>query len=503
MKLRDYQEQILEELDKKIEQKDEIVITLGMGGGKSVLISEIAKRNIEEGNKVVILVNIGELVGQIKEHLDEYSLEYNVIKSGEHIIENKDITLIMEQSYHKDKRLEENIECDILIKDEYHIGYGGKRYEAIKEYLKPSKVIGLSGTPYDENGFLLKGLEVDNLITYGSTYELTNKGYLTPLKYFIPQWSLNIDYSKVKSTNDYITSELDKKINTIRHTKFILQSMEEMNAKNKKTLVYCNSIEHCNRVNKELLKNGYKAMCVHSEKDNEENKEAVERFKLDKKDKNSIDCLVSISKLTTGFNEPKSELLVLCRPTKILRLYLQILFRVARLHKDKKYGEILDLGQCVARHGFGVQQQKFISSKKIEQKEKRKKTIEENVKNQLNLEAMKELLSKSKKELEEINLEDLEVSLKEMRIKNVNIEKTKTNDLFIIFENSWDLELIIAIRYELFKRMKNQSYTKEEVYYEIEDKKIDLEDKKNKEINTYLKDLKQTIKKEIKETKNV
>jgi len=502
MELREYQSQIIEELLEKLKNKDKTIITLGMGGGKSVLISEISKIYSKLNKKIVILLNISELVPQIKEHLDVYGLKYSVIKSKEDIKSDSNITIVMEQSFHENKRLEEEVECDILLKDEFHIGYGGKRYEDIIEHLKPKKIIGLSGTPYDEKGFLLKGFELEDLITYGSTYELTQKGYLTPLKYYVPKWSVNIDYSNVKSTNDYITSELDKKINTIKHTKMIIESMNQMKGKEKKTLVYCNSIEHANRVNEYLKKEGYKTACVHSLNGEEENKEIIKRFRKEKDEVEAINCLVSISKLTTGFNEPKAELLVLCRPTKVLRLYLQILFRVARLNKDKKYAEILDLGQCVNRHGFGDRQQLFISSNNLNQKQLRERTIQANVTNTLTLEAIKEILKEEEK-IKELTKEEIVLKIKELRIKNVDIEKTRTNDLFIIFENSWDIELIIGIKYELFRRMKNINYEKEEIYYEIESCNLELEEKSIKERNEYLKKKKQEIKKEIKETKNV
>jgi superfamily II DNA or RNA helicase len=493
LKLRYYQNKIIKETELKLKTQDKIIIALGMGGGKSLIITELTKRYIEEGKSVVILVNITELIPQLEEYFKDNNILYNLIKSNEEI-NNKDskVNLIMEQSFHEKKRQHKKIKCDILIKDEFHIGYGGKRYTEIMEDLKPNKIIGLSGTPYDENGFLLNSFEKKDLITYGSTYELTKKKYLTPLKYYIPEWTVKIDYTNIKSTNDYITNELDKKINTNNHNKLIVESMNKMNAKNKKTLVYCNSIEHVNNIVKKLKEEGYNVKGIHSKKTKEENKETIEKFDLDN---DGIDCLVSVSKLTTGFNKPQAELLVLCRPTKILRLYLQIIFRVARLNPGKKNGEILDLAQCVSYHGFGTKQPLYISSTNNKEK-KREIRIKNKVENILNLEALKEL-TKTKKETTEIKEKDILVKIKEIRIKNVNITQTRTNELITIFENSWDIELIIGIKYELLKRIKDIQYTKEEVIYKIEETKEEMNKIEDKEV--FLKQIKDKNRKQIKE----
>ena len=82
MILRDYQHNILEEVKSGFTQNDLKVVTLGMGGGKSLIISQVAKYYFEQGKNIVILTNITELIFQLKEYLEDLNLDYKVIKSS-------------------------------------------------------------------------------------------------------------------------------------------------------------------------------------------------------------------------------------------------------------------------------------------------------------------------------------------------------------------------------------------------------------------------------------
>jgi superfamily II DNA or RNA helicase len=63
--------------------------------------------------------------------------------------------------------------------------------------------------------------------------------------------------------------------------------------------------------------------------------------------------------LTIGFDDPATDCVVLARPTKILRLYLQIIGRCLRAHKGKTTALILDLAQCISTHGFAEDYRDF------------------------------------------------------------------------------------------------------------------------------------------------
>lgn len=478
MKLRVHQEKSLEEVKVKLKKYNELIISLFMGGGKTILISELTKYLKEEENKkIAILVNISDLIPQIQEVLDMYNIKYNLIKSNEEFEDNDSgVYLIMEQSFHINKRKQLNIDIDILIKDEYHIGYYGKRFNEIKESLNPEKIIGLSGTPIDEKGYLLKGIKENQLINYGNAKELTRLGHLVPLKFYTSKWIQSIDLSKIKmSGNDYSQSDLDKQLNNLKNNMLIVKSMNQLKAKKKNTLVYCNSIEHANDIYQLLKKDGYNVGVVHSKNEEDENKDIINNFGENKK----YNCLVSVSKLTTGFNSPDAELIVLCRPTKILRLYLQILFRVARYKEGKEFAEVLDLSQSVQTHGFGLDdywlsERKSVNINKKNEELEKKKVIKEIIKN--------------KSTPIEISEDILKVKIKKLKQEMPTSKNTTLVDLLTDYKNSSDIENLIRLAFEINYRINEKKYTY-----------LDIENFIKKQENEKIYELKEKIRKEIKQ----
>jgi len=456
LKLYGYQEIITKDLLKVLKTRDDALCTASMGAGKSVIIMALTEIFQNEKKTIVILTNISRLISQLSTHLENFGIEFNVIKSKEYVIDNNiNVWLVMEQSFHPKKQAELNLKnIDILIKDEFHIGYNQKRYNQIIDYLAPSKIIAFSGTPFDEKGYLLEGFDDNNIVRHAQPQDLIKDGFLVPLKYFIPKWSEKIDYSGVKITgNDYSNEELNAVLNNSTHLELTIQSMNLMNAKRKKTLVYANDIQHATNVFNRLISEGYKVGIIHSKNKDLENEEYLEKFS---KDNSDIDCLVSVSKLTTGFDEPKAELLVLLRPTKILRLYLQIAFRVARIYKGKKYSEILDLAKCVATHGFAEEYRNYILKGDKENLNKEKQRVEKNV--------MLDVID-SKDDITPgiINSVVVKVKLKELKIKELNLEYEKFNKLMIVFGSTMDLDIIIHIGFEINKRTHNILYKKNDL----------------------------------------
>ena len=253
------------------------------------------------------------------------------------------------------------------------------RTRDILRFLSPKARIGYSGTCYDQAGFALEGAE---MLTTTTTIDLQNQGYLCPIKYYIPKWAEQVDYSQVKSSgNDYNNVELEKIINSPEHLALVIKSMNEMDAKNKKTLVFCSSIEQAEKVTEALNKAGYEAMSYHSKSNNSE--DILEAFKnntpfkikpkkqklkdldtgdlfadgMDIETKSSepekyIKCLVSINRLGIGFDCPDVVLGVQLRPTLVRSLFVQQVMRLARKHESKEFSEYLDLAQTTSRFGF-------------------------------------------------------------------------------------------------------------------------------------------------------
>lgn len=345
MILRPYQKRVVDKIISSDSGK--FIIELPTGAGKSVIIQKLVEKYCSMGMMCAVVVNKSALIPQLKGNLLSTGLSVGVIKAGQHVdVDNQNVILIMEQSL----RSSHKIKADVLIRDEVHDGYNGKRFNSVVEMVSPDVFIGLTATPISESGSYL----FDDSYEYicgATTLGLIQDGYLSAVDYVVPKYSELLDYSTLRSSgSDYSVSSVDMLINTERHNTFVVKQIVENiyrdDGSMKPTMVFASSIEHAKAINRTLLATGIRSGVVHS-KDESNSDAVVKAFKMGR-----LDVIVNMSKLTTGFDHPAVEMIVLCRPTKVLRLYLQIVGRGLRLSEGKKKCIVLDLCKSLSTHGL-------------------------------------------------------------------------------------------------------------------------------------------------------
>jgi hypothetical protein len=135
-----------------------------------------------------------------------------------------------------------------------------------------------------------------------------------------------------------------------------------------------------------------------------------------------------------------------------LRLYLQILFRVARTSPGKKFAEVLDLSQSVKTHGFGTEPRLYISKNETQKMKQAKETLSKP--------CIREMV---KKHPTEITFDEVILKMKEFKIKQLSIKNTSLSDLIKIYNNTLNFDIVIHIIFELNFRSNKISYTDLEV----------------------------------------
>ena len=236
-----------------------------------------------------------------------------------------------------------------IIVGNCHKEYNTDRTNKILNDLEPKVRIGLSATPWDQAGYKLADTEI---IETASCEDLTQQGFLAPIHYYVPRWSEKVEYGRIaKSGSDYNLTSLDEIISSPKHISKLIDAMDKLNAKNKKILVFCSTIEQCDKIESALVKAGYSAAAYHSKKSKTDNERIMISFRTnipyagsdndlasrnlfnDTKpieENETIRCLISVSKLTTGFSVDDIDLGVVARPTKVKSLWHQIAGRVRR-----------------------------------------------------------------------------------------------------------------------------------------------------------------------------
>lgn len=342
---KDYQ---INSVKKAIEAEGNSIIALPTGGGKSICILKMCQALSDK--KVVVSLRNAALIPQLLNTLTVNGLSVSVVKSGYKYIAGGDVTLVMEQSFSRRKHLK--IECDVLLRDEYHVGCMGGVYIAMREELSPDLIIGLTATPIDRLGvYIDKSM---NLIEETTTSKLIELGELAKPVYKVPSLSQEIDYSAVKMyRGDFSVSGLDNIL--LDHCSLVAQqTLDDALSRGRKVMLFANSIKHVESLSEAFHLLGVPHELVHSQRATIDNDESIRRYKS-----NEVKLIINMSMLTIGFDDPQTDCVVLARPTKILRLYLQIIGRCLRAFKGKKDALILDLAQCISTHGFAEDYRDF------------------------------------------------------------------------------------------------------------------------------------------------
>ncbi|CAA6814061.1 MAG: Unknown protein [uncultured Sulfurovum sp.] len=333
--LRPYQKDIIEQT---VKSKKSTLIQIPTGGGKTVIAKEIIFKLYRDFDFQILFV--APKIVLMEQTMEVFKGLNPKLVHGQSKYTNKDKILV---STIQTASRRENLQPDVIIIDEVHYGFDGSMIEKLIKKKPNTRVIGLSATPYDRKGKLLKGFDLV-LDKYDMKY-MINKGYLVSLKTFV---LVKQDLSHVKITaGDYNLNELSKVVcnkNTILE---IVKSTEKYILDSRKTIVFAVDITHAELLTKAYIQNGFKTKALHSKMKKDEVYKEIESFK-----KGETKVLVSVLMLTTGFDVPDTDCAVIARPTKSQNLYKQMVGRILRIAKKKKYATLLDCGNVVENLGM-------------------------------------------------------------------------------------------------------------------------------------------------------
>ena len=241
-----------------------------------------------------------------------------------------------------------------VMVDECHLTNAkGGQYKTFFE-AADRQVIGLTATPYrlgkGMNGTsMLKFLTrtrpriFDDVLYYCQITELLAKGYLADLQYFdctqldishVQSNSTGADYDENSLKLEYERSGFYDQLTST--TLRVLKPKSKIPRKG--VLVFTRFTEEAERLTSKLQSKGIIAAIVTGETPKKEREDILEKFK------NGIIKVVSnVGVLTTGFDYPALDTVILARPTKSLSLYYQMVGRAIRPCQGKE-GWIIDLG---------------------------------------------------------------------------------------------------------------------------------------------------------------
>ena len=357
MQLREYQQRSIDQLYEWMRENDgNPCLELPTGAGKSHIVAALCKDALQNWpeTRVLMLTHMKELIEQnaakMREHwpnapLGIYSASVGKKQLGE------PITFAGIQSI--SKRAAQIGHTDIIIIDECHlVGHkdeGGYRaLIAGLQAINPSiRVIGLTATPYRLGHGLItdKPAIFDGIVKPVSIEELVFKGYLAPLR--SKHTGKRLDTTGVhKRGGEFIESELQAAVNTDENNDALVSEIMARAEGRRSWLLFCAGVQHAQAMADALIAAGVKAECVTGATPKKERERIIASFKA-----GEITALTNANVLTTGFDAPDTDLIVLARPTLSPALYVQMAGRGMRLKSHIDDCLVLDFAGCVETHG--------------------------------------------------------------------------------------------------------------------------------------------------------
>lgn len=351
--LRDYQQDsasaAIEFFNSKA--KNNALIVLPTGSGKSLVISEIA--NNIKGNTLIFQPS-KEILEQNFSKLQSYGVfDCSIYSASFNSKEISRITFATIGSVRNNPDLFKHF--NNIIIDECHLV--NAKQGMYKEFLEkiPSKVLGLTATPYrlttdGYGGSILKFLTrtrprvFTDLIYHAQISTLLNRGYLAKVDYYQIK-SVDTKKLTINSTGaDYTDKSVQDHYNDIGFSNQLISVVNRLiDAKRDSILVFTRFIDEA----QELVNNlKVGAEIVTGTTKKKERSRILNEFKSGK-----IKVVANVGVLTTGFDYPELSTILLARPTMSLALYYQIVGRGIRPHDNKKSCWFIDMCETYKRFG--------------------------------------------------------------------------------------------------------------------------------------------------------
>ena len=172
--------------------------------------------------------------------------------------------------------------------------------------------------------------------------KLYEDGHLCPIKYLPLAFDVSpLEYNK--SGSEYTDDSIEKAILQNKIVQKIPDILRQAFVKGQNSaLVFVKSVKVARELSEKVPHSGY----IHAETDPTERAEIIGNFK-----KGNIKTLFNVSVLTTGFDYPALDTIIIARPTMSLSLYAQMIGRVMRNSPGKEYGCVVDMCGNVNRFG--------------------------------------------------------------------------------------------------------------------------------------------------------
>ena len=342
-----YQKGAISQIFEKFETAPDdyhLLYQLPTGGGKTVIFSEIVRQYLKHHNKkVLVMTHRVELCRQTSEMLTSFGVVNKVVNSTANLDDQEQYSCFVAMVETLNNRLNDDkldiSDIGLVIIDEAHYNSFTKLFK----YFENSFLLGVTATPLSSNRETPMKDNYNELIVGETIQSLIENEFLARPEVF--QYNMGLTSLEVGTSGDYTVKSSEDLYSSTSMLDQLLQAYMQ-HSKGKKTLIFNNGINTSIQVYYTFKEAGIPIAHLDNTTTKKQRKQILKWFK-----ETPDAILTSVSILTTGFDEPTIDTIILNRATKSLTLYYQMIGRGSRILNNKPTFKVIDLGNNYYRFG--------------------------------------------------------------------------------------------------------------------------------------------------------
>lgn len=358
MKLRPRQQDFVHRVLTALADKGNTLGVAPTGAGKTVMLSSAINlsRRGEAPFRALVLQHRDELVNQNRATLKRVAPDLpSDIYAADRKKWSDGVTYAMVQTLSRPDNLDTMPAMDLVVIDEAH-HVAAPSYKKILERArtlnKDVRILGVTATPERGDKAALKEAFC-NVADVIQIRELIDAGHLVRPRTYVIDCGLREELAGVKRTiSEFDMSEVEAIMDKSAVTEKVIEEWRRL-AGDRKTVVFCSTIEHARHIAQAYNDAGIKATEVHGEMTDTERRRALSDFERDR-----YQVLVNVAVLTEGWDCQPVSCVVLLRPCSYKSTMIQMVGRGLRKVDPEKHPGVvktdcvvLDFGYSLLTHG--------------------------------------------------------------------------------------------------------------------------------------------------------